>query len=79
MKRAFLTMADIGNAIEATDVAIESLKSIIDSNTPVGPKNLEARKLFWTAEDRTDYDEWTAQLKRFRGLRKKLLTIERKA
>ena len=73
-----ITMADIGNAIEALQLAIEHSKMLIDSNLPPGPKGKNQRKI-WTQEDRDDYDEWTERIKRFGQLKKKLLAIEKAA
>lgn len=75
---ANLTMADIGNAIEATNRAIEFMESLIDSSLPPGPRTKKAREE-WHHMEREDFDEWTDQLKRFRALHKKLLAIERAA
>lgn len=71
-RRPTITMADIGNAIEALKIAIADRKSFIESNLPPSRKN-------WSEEDRADYKEWNDELKRFRALRKKLLTIEKAA
>lgn len=71
-------MADIGNAIDATDAAIESVESMIDSNLPLGGMQKRKRNS-WSQEDRDSYEEWSGQVKRFYALRKKLLAIERAA
>jgi hypothetical protein len=73
-----LTMAYIGNAIEATKFAIENMESMIDSSLPPGPRTKKAREE-WHHMEREDFDEWTDKLKRFKALHKKLLAIERTA
>jgi hypothetical protein len=77
MKSA-MTIADIGNVIEACEIAIENARCLIDSNTMSGPKGKKYRKT-WSQEDRDNYDEWSEQIERFRQLRKKLLAIEKAA
>jgi hypothetical protein len=76
--KAALTIADIGNCIEALHVAIEDLRCLIDSNMPPGSHGKKQRKA-WTQEERDDYNEWSDQIKRFSKLRKKLLAIEKDA
>lgn len=67
-----VTNADIANAIEALQIAIEDRESFIDSQLPPTLKN-------WDLADQEHYESWSGQLKRFRALRKKLLAIERAA
>lgn len=73
-----LNMADIANAAEACQIAIEDSHCLIDSNLPPGGKGKKQRKA-WTQQEREDYDEWTERIKRFRELRNKLLAIEKAA
>jgi len=70
-----ITIGDIANAIDALKIAIEDRKCLIDSNLPAGRKAKKQREV-WTQKEREDYEEWKAEIERFRALRKKLLAIE---
>jgi hypothetical protein len=70
-----LTNGQVANLIEALTVAIDNNKCFIDSNIP--PKSVPREA--WSKEDKETFAEWTAEMRRWRKLRKLLLGHERAA
>ena len=71
----YLTMADLGNAIEACTVAIDEVRCLMASNLPLGSRAMQARAT-WSSAEQKDFEDWTDQIKRFQSVRKKLLALE---
>jgi hypothetical protein len=69
MKTTMLTRGDVGNLISALDLAIELTAMNIRSLLPADPKLYEPT-------DEENAETWTANLKIFRGVRRKLQRIE---
>lgn len=67
-----LTNGQRGDLIDALEIAIETLRSYIDSNLP-------PTRSHWNQEDKDNYSEWSTQRKRFTKLRRGYLKEERTA
>ena len=67
-----ITNADLATMVDATGYAISNLKCTMDCNLP--PKTVPRKK--WEAEDLENLTTWTAQLRAYRKLLRKLLAEE---
>jgi len=70
-----LTNGQVADLIDGLQTAIDNNRALLDSNMP--PSSV-ARKA-WSQEDKDLFNEWTAQIRRWRKLRKLLLAHERAA
>jgi len=65
-----LTRGDIGNMITALDLAVKYQESCIRAERPATPRRE------WTPAVRQEIEEWFADTRIFRSLRRKLAALE---